>query len=125
MKANMYIKRQDREIYLFILKMYNIYLQKKINMIKLNCIHKRGRDVMDQTKTYNSTEFQEQLIAETIEEVADILNDRGYNAINQIVGYLMSGDPGYISSHKEARNKITKFERTEILEVIVKKYLEK
>lgn len=121
----MYIKRQDREIYLFILKMYNIYLQKKINMIKLNCIHKRGRDVMDQTKTYNSTEFQEQLIAETIEEVADILNDRGYNAINQIVGYLMSGDPGYISSHKEARNKITKFERTEILEVIVKKYLEK
>lgn len=125
MKANMYIKRQDREIYLFILKMYNIYLQKKINMIKLECIHKRGRDVMDQTKTYNSTEFQEQLIAETIEEVADILNDRGYNAINQIVGYLMSGDPGYISSHKEARNKITKFERTEILEVIVKKYLEK
>ena len=125
MKANMYIKRQDREIYLFILKMYNIYLQKKINMIKLECIHKRGRDVMNQTKTYNSTEFQEQLIAETIEEVADILNDRGYNAINQIVGYLMSGDPGYISSHKEARNKITKFERTEILEVIVKKYLEK
>lgn len=78
---------------------------------------------MDQTKTYNSLEFQEELIAQTIKEVADILDERGYNSINQIVGYLMSGDPGYISSHKEARNKITKFERAEILEVLVKKYL--
>lgn len=78
---------------------------------------------MDKTKTYNSSDFQEELIAETIKEVATILDDRGYNPINQIVGYLMSGDPGYISSHKEARNKITKFERTEILEFLVKKYL--
>ncbi len=80
---------------------------------------------VDHTKTYNSNEFQEELIAITIKEVADILNERGYNAINQIVGYLMSGDPGYISSHKEARNKITKFERAEVLEVIVKNYLNK
>lgn len=78
---------------------------------------------MDQTKTYNSLEFQEELITQTIKEVADILDERGYNSINQIVGYLMSGDPGYISSHKEARNKITKFERAEILEVLVKTYL--
>lgn len=78
---------------------------------------------MDQTKTYNFLEFQEELIAQTIKEVADILDERGYNSINQIVGYLMSGDPGYISSHKEARNKLTKFERAEILEVLVKKYL--
>ena len=78
---------------------------------------------MDQTKIYDSNEFQSEIIAATIKEVADILDERGYNAINQIVGYLMSGDPGYISSHKEARNKITKFERSEILEVLVKKYL--
>ena len=78
---------------------------------------------MDKTKVYDSSDFQEELIAETIKEVASILDDRGYNAINQIVGYLMSGDPGYISSHKEARNKITKFERTEIIEVLVKRYL--
>ena len=79
--------------------------------------------MMDQTKVYDSNEFQSELIAVTIKEVADILDERGYNSINQIVGYLMSGDPGYISSHKEARNKITKFERAEILEVLVKKYL--
>ena len=92
-------------------------------MLQYGCIHKRGREFMNQTKVYNSTDFQEELIAETIKEVALILNERGYNAINQIVGYLMSGDPGYISSHKEARNKLTKFERTEILEVLVKRYL--
>ncbi|MBQ9318693.1 MAG: IreB family regulatory phosphoprotein [Bacilli bacterium] len=80
---------------------------------------------MDKTKVYDSSDFQEALIAETIKDVANILEERGYNAINQIVGYLMSGDPGYISSHKEARNKITKFERTEILEVLVKRYLDK
>ena len=80
---------------------------------------------MDQTKIYDASKFQDEVIALTIKEVADILNERGYNAINQIVGYLMSGDPGYISSHKEARNKITKFERSEILEVLVKKYLNK
>lgn len=78
---------------------------------------------MDHTKVYDANKIQEELIAMTIKEVADILNERGYNAINQIVGYLMSGDPGYISSHKEARNKITKFERAEILEVLVKRYL--
>lgn len=94
-------------------------------MIKLYCIHRKEGMFVDHTKTYNSNEFQEELIAITIKEVADILNERGYNAINQIVGYLMSGDPGYISSHKEARNKITKFERAEVLEVIVKKYLNK
>ena len=79
--------------------------------------------MMDQTKVYDSNEFQSELIAVTIKEVADILDERGYNSINQIVGYLMSGDPGYISSHKEARNKLTKYERSEILEVLVKKYL--
>ena len=78
---------------------------------------------MDQTKIYDANEFQSELIATTIKEVADILDERGYNSINQIVGYLMSGDPGYISIHKDARNKLTKFERSEILEVLVKKYL--
>ena len=90
-------------------------------MLELKCIHRR--DIMDQTKVYDSSEFQSEMIAATIKEVADILDERGYNSINQIVGYLMSGDPGYISSHKEARNKITKYERSEILEVLVKKYL--
>jgi uncharacterized protein (UPF0297 family) len=78
---------------------------------------------MDQTKIYSSDKFQEVLIEDTIREVISILEERGYNPINQIVGYLMSGDPGYISSHKEARSKLTKYNRTEILEVLVKSYV--
>ncbi len=76
-----------------------------------------------ETKVYETSEFQDEFISQTIQEVSEILEERGYNAINQIVGYLMSGDPGYISSHKEARNKIMKFDRTKILEVLVKKFL--
>lgn len=80
---------------------------------------------MEETKTYTTDEFEGELITQTINDVALILEERGYNAINQIVGYLMSGDPGYISSHKEARNKISRFERTKILEVLVRDFLNK
>lgn len=82
-------------------------------------------DKMKETKVYNTNDFQDALVIETIKDVADILEERGYDPSNQIVGYLMSGDPGYISSHKEARNKLVKFERTKILEVLVKNLLNK
>ena len=78
---------------------------------------------MDETRVYEASEFQDEMISQVIKEVSQILEERGYNPINQIVGYLMSGDPGYSSSHKEARNKLTKFERTKILEILVKDFL--
>lgn len=78
---------------------------------------------MDETKIYNAEEFNDAVIAQTLKEVAQILEERGYNPINQIVGYLMSGDPGYISSHKEARKKITKYDRAKLTEVILKNFI--
>lgn len=78
---------------------------------------------MEETKIYTTDEFEKALIAKTIKEVSEILNERGYNSKNQIVGYLMSGDPGYISNHKEARNKIVAFDRTKILEVLVEEFI--
>lgn len=51
------------------------------------------------------------------------LKEKGYNPINQIVGYLLSGDPTYITSHNNARSLIRKLERDELLEELVKKYL--
>ena len=78
---------------------------------------------MEGTKVYKASDFSHALIADTLKEVIQILEDRGYNPINQIVGYLMSGDPGYISSHKEARNKILQFDRTKILEVLVSDFI--
>ena len=80
---------------------------------------------MEETKVYNYDEFEEAIIEQTLREVISILEERGYNPINQIVGYLISGDPGYISNHKEARTKITRFDRTKILEIVIKNYLEK
>jgi uncharacterized protein (UPF0297 family) len=59
-----------------------------------------------------------------LEEVAEALKEKGYNPINQIVGYLISADPAYITSHNNARNLIRKLERDDILEVLVKNYLE-
>ena len=77
----------------------------------------------DKTMFYDVSKLQEELIKTTLKEIIEALEERGYNPINQIVGYLMSGDPGYISSHKEARNKITKFERTRLLEVLVRYFI--
>ncbi|HIS90108.1 MAG TPA: IreB family regulatory phosphoprotein, partial [Candidatus Faecisoma merdavium] len=71
---------------------------------------------MEETKIFTTDEIEKALITNTIIEVIEILEERGYNAKNQLIGYLISGDPGYISSHKEARNKITKFDRIKILE---------
>lgn len=78
---------------------------------------------MENTKIYDSGEFQNEYVSMTVKEVATILEERGYNPVNQIVGYLMSGDPGYISSYKEARNKIIEFDRTKILEMLVEEFL--
>ena len=78
---------------------------------------------MEETKIFTTNEIEEALIEEKIKEVIEILNERGYNAKNQLIGYLMSGDPGYISSHKEAKNKITKFDRTRVLEVLVNNFI--
>ena len=81
------------------------------------------RDFMDNTKIYDSDEIQTEYVAQIVKEVSAILESRGYNPVNQIVGFLMSGDPGYISSYKEARTKITSVDRTKILEALVENFI--
>lgn len=63
-------------------------------------------------------------VSQVLEQVYFALTEKGYNPINQIVGYIMSGDPTYITSHKSARSLIMKVERDEILEELVKVYIE-
>jgi uncharacterized protein (UPF0297 family) len=76
------------------------------------------------TYLFNADAFNEVLVKDTLKEVCDALKERGYNPVNQIVGYLMSGDPGYISNHKEARNKILQIDRSRILEILLKEYVD-
>ena len=60
---------------------------------------------------------------EILKDVYESLVEKGYNPINQIVGYILSGDPTYITSHNDARNKIRQVERDELLEKMVKNYI--
>ena len=85
---------------------------------------------MDENKIENTTMYdietvEESLVSSTLKEVCQALKEKGYNEINQLVGYIMSGDPGYISSHKDARSKITSVERSTIIEVLLKNYVSK
>ncbi len=63
-------------------------------------------------------------VAEVLSKVYGALTEKGYDPINQIVGYIMSGDPTYITSHKNARSLIMKVERDEILEELMAAYVE-
>ncbi len=63
-------------------------------------------------------------VTEVLRRVYEALTEKGYNPINQIVGYIMSGDPTYITSHKGARSLIMKVERDEILEELMRTYVE-
>ena len=78
---------------------------------------------MDDTKVFRVEELENYRITEILKFVNDALNERGYDGINQIVGYLMSGDLAYISSYKSARSKIQKLEREKILEALLRYYL--
>lgn len=60
---------------------------------------------------------------QTLRDVFDALNEKGYNPINQIVGYLLTEDPTYITNYNNARSKICKLDRDELLQVLVKHYL--
>ncbi|MBA4538530.1 IreB family regulatory phosphoprotein [Bacillus aquiflavi] len=78
----------------------------------------------DKTMRFNfSEEPFEHDVNEVLLHVYKALQEKGYNPINQIVGYLLSGDPAYIPRHQDARNIIRKLERDEIIEELVKSYL--
>ena len=80
---------------------------------------------MDETKIYSAEEFQNAVVIATLKDVVNILEERGYNPINQLVGYIISGDPGYISSYKDSRDKILEYDRSLIAAVILEDYLSK
>ena len=76
----------------------------------------------EETNLFHLEDLNVNKIRETLNEVIDALDERGYNATNQIVGYLISGDLGYISSHKGARKKMQELDRAEVVEVLLKEF---
>lgn len=79
---------------------------------------------MTNTQFFSVAKEQEMEIRDVIAKVYLALVEKGYNPVNQIVGYVMSGDPTYITSHKGARSLIMKVERDEILEELMEDYIE-
>ncbi|MDV8931756.1 IreB family regulatory phosphoprotein [Leuconostoc citreum] len=81
--------------------------------------------VEDETTIFDFSNQMPKDIHDTLEIVYNALEEKGYNPINQIVGYLMSGDPAYIPRLNDARNLIKRHERDEIIEELVRVYLKK
>ncbi len=86
----------------------------------------KGRDDMQE---FNNTQYfkvqkdNELSVKDIISTVYNAMTEKGYNPVNQIVGYVMSGDPTYITNHKGARSLIMKVERDEILEELLEAYI--
>ena len=76
----------------------------------------------DKTSLFEVKTIDTELTRDILHEVYEALKERGYNPTNQLVGYLISGDPGYISSYKDARNKIQEIDRAKIVEILLTEF---
>ncbi len=86
---------------------------------------KGGVPHMDEfTRKFNAAEDKDVQIHHVLIAVYEALKEKGYNPINQLVGYILSEDPTYITNHKGARSLICKVDRDELLQVLVKHYLD-
>lgn len=80
---------------------------------------------MSETIQFSIKEDPEREMKETMVQVYNSLKEKGYNPVNQIVGYILSEDPTYITTHNNARNLIRKIDRDDLLQSLVENYLEK
>lgn len=79
---------------------------------------------LNNTQYFKVQKEPQMKVKEVLDLVYHALLEKGYNPVNQMVGYIMSGDPTYITSHRNARSLIMKVERDELVEEILKKYIE-
>ena len=82
------------------------------------------KDNASKTIMFSVRDQEEILMRQTLQGVYNSLKEKGYNPVNQIVGYIMSGDPTYITSYNGARSLVMKVERDELVEELLKAYIE-
>ncbi len=78
----------------------------------------------DKTMTFKVNDDKETELKRTLAVIYDALTEKGYNPVNQIVGYILSEDPTYITTHRNARSLIRSIDRDELLQTLVKAYIE-
>lgn len=76
-----------------------------------------------ETREYDVKDFQKYYLKDAIKEIVKSLDEKGYNGINQITGYLLSGDPGYISSYNDSRKKILKIKKEDLIKDLLEEYI--
>ncbi|MCQ2464637.1 MAG: IreB family regulatory phosphoprotein [Oscillospiraceae bacterium] len=79
----------------------------------------------DATMKFSVSEDKEKVLKKNLTTIHDALKEKGYNPVNQIVGYILSEDPTYITTHQNARNIIRHIDRDELLQILVKSYIQK
>ncbi len=90
---------------------------------KSNCKGVTNMQNINNTQYFKVEKGPELRVEDVLEIVYQALSEKGYNPVNQIVGYIMSGDPTYITSHNNARSLIMKVERDELVEEVLKAYI--
>ncbi len=92
-----------------------------------NCLHGEIEGIImsqtDSTQFFDVRLESDISVREVLNSVYEAMIEKGYNPVNQIVGYIMSGDPTYVTSHKGARSKIMKVERDELVEELLRDYI--
>ena len=84
---------------------------------------KMAENSLGNTQYFRTKPDQDLEVKEVLDLVYNAMDEKGYNPVNQIVGYIMSGDPTYITSHKGARSMIMKVERDELVEELLNEYI--
>lgn len=80
--------------------------------------------MLDPTRSFSIREDKEAQVKAVLTEVYNALKEKGYNPINQIVGYILSEDPTYITTYNNARSLVRKIDRDELLQILVRSYLD-
>ena len=88
-------------------------------------MRKEGSAMLDKTMTFSIGDDKVQEMKQILTTVYDALREKGYNPINQIVGYILSEDPTYITTHNNARSLICRLDRDELLQELLTSYLDK
>lgn len=101
-----------------------VFFAKKVyNILTVRLLRERNDIMLDKTMTFSVHEDRENEMKEILMTVYDALKQKGYNPINQLVGYILSEDPTYITTFNNARGLIRHIDRDELLQVLVKSYL--
>ena len=105
---------------------FALNFQKEYSKLLLDYIWGRGTmKKLENTQYFKIQSYQELKVGDVLQLVYQAMTEKGYDPVNQIVGYIMSGDPTYITSHNGARSLIMKVERDELVEELLRVYVDK